>query len=480
MKLNYDECFIEKFKIDIKNYCFYFDKNLAENYYPSGYSKNTLKEKINKDLEVFKININFFKKIISNYLKNKKFNIKEFLKKEILIDIFSPIFDVISKSQQFESIFTIPISIYIIKKFKEDYISFFKKMNKENINYSSIHLDYFDCEDLEYLKLLEINFNKIKRLTMMDTCHKNEKNYDYLFNYLFSFDGIYKLEKLKLQFTRVENMIIGDNLMKNINKCQSLIFLELEEIDFNKKEFLNLNHLETLILKKCKNIDFTQDTCLNIKEYKIDETIIESKKSPLKFPKLEEFEISIFNYENDLNNTYSSIIDFKSLINLKSFNGKISDFILLEKSNLLENVILKFILPAKPNKETEIKTIEKLISLKNLKKFDLQLNKINSHEISEINGINNSITEFKINIKEFKDPLLIFSLLKKFPNLTFLDCEISNFKSEVSIEIEENSNCKINNFKLVLKECNCIKLYCPPFEKIVNLDLTILGIINIE
>ena len=88
------------------------------------FDKNILQKNFNKKISDLKIDIDYINTFAFNYLKNYylKYNVKQ---GEFIIEIFSPFCDLISKSEFFEHIFTIPISIYEIQKFNllNDYIS---------------------------------------------------------------------------------------------------------------------------------------------------------------------------------------------------------------------------------------------------------------------------------------------------------------------------------------------------------------------
>ena len=102
--------------------------------YPKNYDKKELTNKFNSTLNKLKLKEENITDYIINFFKNyeKKEN------DEIYIDIYSPFFDLLSKEEYFWKKFIIPIiSEFIDKnKLKNDYISFFNKINKLNINFS--------------------------------------------------------------------------------------------------------------------------------------------------------------------------------------------------------------------------------------------------------------------------------------------------------------------------------------------------------
>ena len=114
--------------------------------------------------------------IIYDILNNKKINEENNIKKdsEILIDIESPLFKVISKTKIFENNYTIYISQKIIDKYKlkDYYKNYFENLNKLNIKYASIYYIFYDKKKIDYLKKININFNNIKRISMIEQVGK--------------------------------------------------------------------------------------------------------------------------------------------------------------------------------------------------------------------------------------------------------------------------------------------------------------------
>ena len=83
-----------------------------------------------------KINKKKFEEIIYEILENKQE--KKDKKDEIFIDIDSPLFEIISKINNFGNNYTIYISQRNIDNSKNEYITIFDKLNKSNIKYLSI------------------------------------------------------------------------------------------------------------------------------------------------------------------------------------------------------------------------------------------------------------------------------------------------------------------------------------------------------
>ena len=134
IRLIYKEKYINKIGFDINNYLHKKQKNSRNDYLIKKYDKFLLEKKLNKGK---------FEKIIYDILENKKIkdineenNIKE--DSEILIDIESPLFKIISKTKTFENFYTIYISQRIMDKYKlkDYYKNYFDNLNKLNIKYS--------------------------------------------------------------------------------------------------------------------------------------------------------------------------------------------------------------------------------------------------------------------------------------------------------------------------------------------------------
>ena len=131
------ECVDGAIRISIDNYLSFFkhpDK--------SEFNKKKLKKDFKEKLSEYNINDDdIFKKIVIEYFRNLSNEIKnrkitnKFLQ---FIDIYSPFFDFLSKTELFDEYFTIQLSFYTIKEcnLEKDYISKFNEMNKLNLKYS--------------------------------------------------------------------------------------------------------------------------------------------------------------------------------------------------------------------------------------------------------------------------------------------------------------------------------------------------------
>ena len=152
--IDYKEKYIEKIGgFDI--YKYYIKKN----------DRDYLKEEYNKFLFENKLNKEEFERDLYEVLEKKETKNEDIIKQsEKLINIDSPLFEIISKIKYFENNYTIYISQYNIDKYqlKKYYKKIFDKLNKLNIKYSSIFYNFIDTKAIKYLKEFNIDFNKIK------------------------------------------------------------------------------------------------------------------------------------------------------------------------------------------------------------------------------------------------------------------------------------------------------------------------------
>jgi len=161
---------VNKFFSCYDDYSFIF---LNKGGYPGYYNKNYFRE----NFETFQKKYN--NSTIQNYLiycleKNEKLE-------NIYLDIYSPFFDILMKTNFFSDKFIIVISMSFIKenKLEKDYISAFNKVNKLIKNYSLL-FRFNDSKDIDYLKTFKINLSSIHILIILEDSFE-EKNYDYFF-----------------------------------------------------------------------------------------------------------------------------------------------------------------------------------------------------------------------------------------------------------------------------------------------------------
>ena len=449
---------------------FLSDYNKKEEGYPKNYDKKGLTNKFSSTLNKLKLKEENITDYIINFFKNyeKKEN------DEIYIDFYSPFFDLLSKEEYFWKKFIIPISSQFINKndLKNDYKSFFNKINKLNINYSLLFL-YINENNINYLKELGINFNQIKKFIASPTDSSeiimvdNKKDFNDFLKILFSFDNINNLNYLKIHISGNQHRI-KLNIIESLNNFKCLEYLYLAGIDLESTFIINLPNLKKLGISGCDKITFFDNP--NLEQLYINESGIDNPKSLLKFPKLEKCEF--YSWRDTDIKRYNSIIDLSILGNLKIFAGEAQDFLKLDNVSLESCSILS---NYDSNIEIEKEVIEKIISIKSLKNVRLILKKINSDEISKIQGENNSINKLEINFKENKNDLNILNFQNKLINLSELKIIlpfVNNTRASTNLKIEENLNCKVNTIEINGDSKNII-LYCGPYENLVKVDIYI-------
>ena len=473
---HYQETYINQFK---------FNYNLYLNEYTHKYIKlfkiNNLKDAYEKDLLQCKVDNNIFESVIINYFnKNEKNLIND--KNEKIIEIYSPLFEPILKTELLEKIFTIYIPINIIEEYnlKTDYITVFNKLNKTNGNYS-LKIMFNENNDINLLKELNINFNKIRRMTIIFEESEGEENsdinnYNKFYSTLFSlFDNKNNLIYLNIENKNKHYYKIMLNFMNNINNFASLKSLSLFELNIAQNLEINLSNLETLELKYCTNIVLNKNTCINIKDLYLFNCLIISEKSGLKFLKLKSL------VAKGYQNADYSCIDFSVLENLEYFDGKKSDFILLG-NNKLETAFLDYY-DKNNSYEIEKKTIEKIINIKTLKKLKISLSYLENDDISHIKGENTSLNNLQVEYKKEKE-LVLYNLEKLFPNINRMNLYLNsenNLDYEFytpTLDIQENKECKISKLKISISMFSSpIKLY-QRLENLVKLNIEIYRYIN--
>ena len=447
-----------------------------QNYFTKDYDKNILSIKLNNELNKYRIDVKNYQKYSNNYFtiyennykkNNLKYNLIEYNENnEKIININSPIFDPISKTNSFNLFFTIEIPLSTIKEFnlKDDYKSIFQKMNELNINYSSLSLFFLDGNNINYLNELNIDFNKIKRLNIYPNYFSKDNQEIY--------KNVFSIKNLR------ENLIylnLGNNSeYHNISFINELISLEqLILYDFTNFK-LKLKNVKILTLKNCSNLSLDQNIGKNMKKLIIDKCKINLPKILLKFPELEE----CFLKSKDI--IFSKIIDFKSLKKLKKILINSYDFTEIDNNSQIEDIELYEI-----DKFINKNIIKKICSFKTIKNVNLDLKYIGEiipEEISpcesvikmtikikspnEMKYINNFINNFKNNFNNFNN-----NLNKIFPNLLKYLIEISNeyYWNNNEIKIEENLNSKIKEIYCKIQTNASFNIYCQSFETVKTL-----------
>ena len=222
------------------------DFNISDYLYTDTYDKDLL----NWKYDLFFLNSGLDKKELENILfyilENTNIeNIDKNLKKldgKILINIDSPLFKFILKTNNFET-------NYIINIFEENIDDNYK----------------LDCERLNNSKIkysIYYNFSNIKKL--------NYSNFD-----------VNKINYLNFNCKHKEN----DNLIlfDNINNFVYLKYLYIYSIDFHENDKIELNNLKLLSFQECENINLSNISCPKLDILYLRWNYILNKNERIKF-----------------------------------------------------------------------------------------------------------------------------------------------------------------------------------------------------
>ena len=165
------ENYLKKLNFDLDKYLFFESSSSEKDILTIEYNEFLIENNINKER---------LEKIVYDIFENKEIkdieeeDVDKIRENEKLINIKSPLFKILSKTKNFGKIFTIYISQKEIDEYKDQYIQLFDKLNSLDINYASIFYDLKDINKINYLKEININFIKIKRLTIESDYYDEE------------------------------------------------------------------------------------------------------------------------------------------------------------------------------------------------------------------------------------------------------------------------------------------------------------------
>ena len=478
---DYQEKYIEKFKIDWKKFLSIKYSMEGNNNFTTENSLNFLEQKLNEKLNQNNIILNdtIIKEIAYNYfrklkIKNKKdeliFDGNKYLKtpKDILIDINSPLFGHICQEEIFQKIFSIVLIERRIDSLnlKSGYIEFFKKLNEIKAKYASLSLYLNNPHNIDYIKNFNININQIQRLYINIQYVFNE--FEYFFNTLFNLHNIDKnLTYLNLDFLQEndEGVELSDKIFNGINNFNALLYLRLSGINFEPNFELNLSNLKEIKFFMVNNITFSENypnlTKLNLKKCSI------TKPNKLMIcPELEICKLNLVNNNDEL-------IDFFVIKNLKYFEGIAKDFMKLDNNNNLKTIKLI----SKNDLLTEENFFKKLITMKSIENIDLTIFEITSEQLSKITGTINSVKELSMAWILDSENCVLYDLQNKFPNLLSLNLRFPFYLMEseeyASITINENNNYKINELSIRNMGNANVELFIGPFTNLKKIDFSI-------
>ena len=195
---------------------------------------------------------------------------------------------------------------------------------------------------IDFSKIKKIKFNIFEKYNLPYGPYgpyDSTEKYSPFFKYIFSQkDIINNLIYLKFEFS---NLNIKRNYIEKINELRSLKYLKLTHLNPDETFKLKLNNLERLTLCFCSNIAFKNKIFLNLKELKLKKSqLVKIKENPLlECPLLDN---CIFEDKESIQSCdINLIIDFSSIINLKSFEGNSKYFVFLGNPPIEKAIITK-------------------------------------------------------------------------------------------------------------------------------------------
>ena len=453
----------------------YLTLKTQKNYNPNRINKKLLYDTLTSFIKKNNIDLDSLKEYLIEFYKNQK-NLK---KEKLFLDIFSPFFEELSKSECFD-LFIIPLEMDLIDKnqLNSDYIAAFENLNKKELNNICLKINFRNEKDINALKGININFEKIQELDIINVGNEKNINYDNIFKQLILAPNFGKnLKKLYLKIHDVWGKINDIKIFEKINNFSNLLSLELNGFKIQKNFKLNLNNITTLILRNCSGIILSDSD--KLENIIISNTDIKKNKSLSKFKNLEKCEL--INYRNNQN--FKEIIDFSKLINLKNLVCLSHDFIFLTENSLVENIDLIGV-EEDTSEDIEKKTIEKIFKLKHLKDIKFCINySIALGEILEENETNKSLENMHIMFKEIMEGSNISEFIKKFENLSELkiDINIGEEESIMELNINEDEKCKIDKLSINGFGFEKFEIICGLYSNLIEIELNEnLEISNLE
>ena len=295
---DYQDKYFNKIKFNFKDYC-KVSNDISNKQY-------NLKNKLNEFLS--KNNLNFFdfqSYIVKYFLKNEKYLKQKYKKNKIIIDISSPLINILLNNPLFKDVFliSIPFERIFTYNYIEDYITFFDSIKNKNILYGLIIEEFVDEHVLYYIDIFKVDFNQVKTFVIREKCFENKINYGNFFKKFFSFNIYNTLVNLEIKFSSdFLDLYIEDNVFENINALKAIEYLKLESLRFESNFILKLNNIKKLHLFFCKNISLFGDY-YNLKELNLKFNKMEKSNTLIKCQNIEICKINYF-----LNTAYYLIL----------------------------------------------------------------------------------------------------------------------------------------------------------------------------
>ena len=458
--IDYKEKYWEKIGIKLDDY---LSLKTQKDYNPNKFNKKLLNDKLKTFVDKNNINLDSLKSYLIEFYQNQK-NLK---KPKLFLDIFSPFYEELSKSDCFD-FFIIPIEMDLIDKNQliSDYRTSFENLNKNGLNNICIKINFRNERDIDLLKDININFGKIKDLDFINIGNEKNINYDSIFNKLFLEPNFGKnMEKSNLKIHDVWGKINDIKTFEKINNFSNLISLELNGFKFQNNYKIKLQNITSLNLRNCSGIELSDSDKLD--NLMISNTDIKENKSLSKFKNLEKCEL--INYRNNQN--FYSIIDFSNLINLKNLTCLPHDFIYLTEKSLVEKIDLMD-MGGDTSKDIEKNIINKIFNLKHLKEINFCINYIvDFEEILENIEKNISLIKMHIMFEHVTEINSFSEFIKKFENLSELDIHINIGEEEsiMELNINQDKNCKIEKLSIFGFGFEKFEVTCGPYSDMTEL-----------
>ena len=468
--VNYSKYLQKYFNITINDYqAVYLDNiipsNNLEDFLNHFYTSNTYDTDKSKRKEFYKKFLTDYKcdqKIIEEYIiKKYEEKFEEFKGNtfSFFIDINNPFYNLIFNSKIMNG-FSLNIAEDLFKNenLVNDISNFFMKLEE----YPEIKL-ILPFNYLDMVKLLNINFKKVKRfmlnypMMLAISDHIDDRN-EYSKKIFSFFNEKENLEDLSLMFL---NQVNAESL-EAVNGFVNLKSLQINNINLNDVFTLKLPNLKKLIISDCERFAFSENHIYNLEELYIQNSKVNRPNSLLKFPELKYFLTDSVEI--------SSFLDLTSAKKLQSISENMSDLLKIEIPSI-EHLTIEENENITP--EIEKEAIQKILDLKNLKSITIKGN-FNDEQIKNIKNVNSSVKS--INFLSAKNILNYF--LEKFTNLNSISL-IPYISPEIDnniFEIKEDINSKINDISL-LDIPNGI-LYCQSFESLKKIRFEFYRKIN--
>ena len=244
----YSKYYQNRLEINIANYCkIYLDRldfDLNKYIYRKEiyYKKDSLINDYNNFISEKNLNKEEFENILYIILNSK---IEK--EKKNYVNIESPIFEIISKTNDFDKYHMIIIYQENIDrlKLKDDYSITFDKLNKSNNKYSVFYI-FNEKEKADDLLELNINFHNVKKVNFRYSDYKPINN-----QISEKTKNIFKL------FLDLEELILSGN-SDIIKVLETISFQELRSLQLSWNEISNIELLEKARFDKLEVLNLSQ------------------------------------------------------------------------------------------------------------------------------------------------------------------------------------------------------------------------------